>query len=65
MRGVRTAVTVGAKVPGLVWLGVGLLVAGGLLGLLGAALIISGTRSRAPQEPGPAAVPQQGAGGPS
>jgi hypothetical protein len=45
-RDVRTRVSVAAKVPLLLWLGIGLLSGGGVLAAAGGALIFFGTRQR-------------------
>jgi hypothetical protein len=49
--GVRTDVSVGAKVPAVLWIGIGLLVAGIALGAGGGALLRSGLRDAIPVGP--------------
>jgi hypothetical protein len=49
--GVRTDVSVGAKVPAVLWIGIGLLVAGIALAAGGGALIRSGLRDALPAAP--------------
>jgi hypothetical protein len=43
-RGIRTDVSVGARVPFVLWLGIGLLIAGGLVAIGGSAAIYFGAR---------------------
>jgi hypothetical protein len=49
--GVRTDVSVGAKVPAVLWIGIGLLVVGIALGAGGGALLRSGLRHAVPAAP--------------
>ena len=54
-RGVRADVSVGAKVPFILWLGVGLLGAGGLVAVGSGVAIYFGVRTRRPPQPDAAA----------
>jgi hypothetical protein len=58
-RGIHTNITVGAKLPALLWIGIGLLTIGGLLAAAAATVSYFGVRSRRPE---PIATP---AGAPS